>query len=255
MAPGRRHRRTGTPRSGRPRMSIKDAVFAVLPAAIEAQRGGTSLPFSAHSLFYKIRPLFLQLLPGKTLTASYCEQDLIPAYEREHGPITGMYREPRGELHHPHDPRGERTVQLGTREVETYTPPDWTYNKILVVEKAGLWPVLKAARLADSFDMAVITSEGYGSEACRKLLARMPPGDVQIFSLHDADHSGYNLSAILGEETVRMPGHHVEVTDLGLTVDVAISSAGTRTLRAGPRTAGPDHPPPLTGRARMVHRA
>ena len=85
-------------------MSIKDAVFTVLPAAIEAQRGGTTLPFSAHSLFYKIRPLFLQLLPGKTLTASYCEQNLIPDYQREHGQIDGHVREPRGELHQPHDP-------------------------------------------------------------------------------------------------------------------------------------------------------
>ena len=202
----------------RPRISKKDAVFAVLPAAIEAQRGGTSLPFSAHSLFYKIRPLFLELLPGKTLNSSYCEQTLIPAYEREHGPITGMYRDPRGELHEPHS---GRTIRLGTREVSVYKPPDWTFNKILVVEKAGLWPVLEASRLAHRFDMAIITSEGFGSVACRELLAAMPPGDVQIFCLHDADHSGYNIARTLGEETTRMPGHHVEMTDLGLTVDDA----------------------------------
>ena len=70
--------------------------------------------------------------------------------------------------------------------------------------------------------MAIITSEGFGSVACRELLAAMPPGDVQIFCLHDADHSGYNIARTLGEETTRMPGHHVEMTDLGLTVDEAI---------------------------------
>jgi hypothetical protein len=103
--------------ASRPRMTKKDAVFAVIPEAVRLQRGGTALPFSAHSLFYKIRPLFLQMLPGQTLTASYCEQTLIPAYEREHGPIAGMYREPRGELHKPHDRDGMRAVPLGTREV------------------------------------------------------------------------------------------------------------------------------------------
>jgi hypothetical protein len=51
----------------------------------------------------------------------------------------------------------------------------------------------------------------------------MPPGDVKIFSLHDADHSGYNLSLILGEETVRMPDHNVEVIDIGLTVADSIT--------------------------------
>jgi 5S rRNA maturation endonuclease (ribonuclease M5) len=207
----------------RPRMTKKQAVFAVIPEAVRQQRGGTDLPFSSHSLFYKIRPLFLQLLPGETLTASYCEQTLIPAYERERGPIEGMYREPRGELHHPHDPRGERTVPLGTREVRAYEPPEWTFDKILVVEKAGLWPVIDAARLADRYDMAVITSEGFAAEACRTLLADLDDRDVTVFVLHDADHPGYNIARTLGEETARMPGHHVDVADLGLTVDDAVS--------------------------------
>jgi hypothetical protein len=185
-----RHRATeqALKAAARPRMTMKEAVFAVIPEAVRQQHGGTSLPFSAHSLFYKIRPLFLQLLPGETLTASYCEQTLIPEYEREHGQIEGMYREPRGELHHPHDPAGERTVPLGTREVQAYVPPEWTFDKILVIEKAGLWPVLEAARLADRYDMAVITSEGFAAVACRTLLADLHGRDMTVFVLHDADH-------------------------------------------------------------------
>ena len=209
--------------AARPGLTKKEAVFAVIPEAVELQRGGTDLPFSAHSLFYKIRPLFLRLLPGETLTSSYCEQTLIPAYEREYGPIAGMYREPRGELHEPHDPDGRRTVPLGTREVSAYVPPDWTYDKILVVEKAGLWPVLDGARIADRYDIAVISSEGFAAEACRTLLADLHGRDITIFVLHDADHSGYNIARTLGEETVRMPGHHVDVIDLGLDVDDAIT--------------------------------
>jgi Histidine kinase-, DNA gyrase B-, and HSP90-like ATPase len=208
--------------AARPRMTMKEAVFDVIPEAVRQQRGGTDLPFSAHSLFYKIRPLFLQLLPGETLTASYCEQTLIPEYEREHGQIEGMYREPRGEMHHPHDPAGERTVPLGTREVRAYVPPEWTFDKILVIEKAGLWPVLEAARLADRYDMAVITSEGFAAEACRTLLADLGGRDVTVFVLHDADHPGYNIARTIGAATARMPGHHVDVVDLGLTVDDAV---------------------------------
>jgi hypothetical protein len=209
--------------ASRPQMTKKDAVFAVIPEAVRLQRGGTDLPFSAHSLFYKIRPLFLQLLPGQTLTASYCEQTLIPAYEREHGPIAGMYREPRGELHEPHDRDGSRAVPLGTREVSAYTPPDWTFDKILVVEKAGLWPVLAESRIADRFDMAIVTSEGFAAEAPRDLLAGLRARDMTIFVLHDADHCGYNIARTLGEETTRMPGHHIEVIDLGLSADDAIA--------------------------------
>jgi hypothetical protein len=209
--------------TSRPKMTMKEDVFAVIPEAVRQQRGGASLPFSAHPLFYKIRPLFLQLLPGETLTASYCEQDLIPEYEREHGQIEGMYREPRGELHHPHDPAGERTVPLATREVQAYAPPEWTFDKILVVEKAGLWPVLEAAELAGRYDVAVVTSEGFAAEACRTLLADLHGRDVTVFVLHDADHPGYNIARTIGTATARMPGHHVDVIDLGLTVDDAVA--------------------------------
>ena len=215
-----RRRMAAQERSQEP--TLRAAVFHVIPEAVRQQRGGTTLPYSARSLFYKVRPL-VQQYTSKRLTDSYFTQTLLPAYQHKHGSLDGLYYEPRGELHEPHDHGDRRMVPLGTREVLAYTPPDWTYDKILVVEKAGLWQTLQASRVADRYDMAVITSEGFGTEACRKLLARMPPGDVRIFSLHDADHAGYNLSAILGEETVRMPGHHVEVVDLGLTVDEAIA--------------------------------
>ncbi|MEZ0064985.1 DNA topoisomerase VI subunit B [Streptacidiphilus sp. MAP12-20] len=214
---------TETPAARVPRkMTKKEAVFAVMAQAIAQARGDQGLSFSSHTLYYKIRPLALNLLPsGAKLSAKYVEQTLLPAWEREHGLIQGLYREPRGTLHHPHDPAGARDLRLGTREVKRYIPPSRTFNKILVVEKTGLWPPIHESRIADKYDMAVITTEGYGTEACRDLLARMPAGDVKIFVLHDADPYGYNIARTLGEETARMPHHRVEVIDLGLTVDDA----------------------------------
>ncbi|WP_051970096.1 ATP-binding protein [Kitasatospora azatica] len=216
-----------------PKLSKKDAVFTVMREAISQARGTEGLSFSAHTLFYKIRPLALKLLPiGSKLNAPYIEQTLIPDWERQNGPIQGLYREPRGTLHHPHDPTGLMDVRLGTREVQQYIPPKWSYNKILVIEKTGLWPPVREAGLAEKYDMAVITNEGYGTEACRELLAKMPPGNVQIFVLHDADPYGYNIARTLGEETTRMPDHRVKVIDLGLTVD----DAQAKGLEAEPDT-------------------
>ena len=219
-AAGQRRARADRQAERARRLTVREAVLRVIPEAIRQARDGSDLPFSAHSLFYKIRPLALRLLPaGTKIKSKYVEQQLIPEHEREHGRIAGMYRDPRGTLHEPHT---GKEVPLGTREVRAYVPPEWTYNKILVVEKAGLWPVIQAAKIAERYDMAVITSEGYGAEACRELLAGMPAGDVQIFALHDADIDGYNIGRTLGEATARMPGHSVKITDLGLTVDIAI---------------------------------
>jgi hypothetical protein len=204
------------------RLTKRDAVMAVIPEAVRQQRGESDLPFSVHSLFYKIRPLALKLLPpGAKLRPEYVELTLIPESEREHGPIRGIYRDPRGTLREPHP--GGRVIALGTRAVEAYLPPEWSYDKILVVEKEGLWPVIEAAALAERYDMAVVLSQGYAAEAVRLLLAKMPPGDVQIFALHDADIAGYTIGRMLGEATARMPDHHADVTDLGLTIDQAVA--------------------------------
>jgi hypothetical protein len=204
--------------------TIKEAVCEVIPAAVSEQQGGSDLPFSARDLYYKVRPL-VQRLHGKNIDDSYAyfTQQLLPEYQREHGPIRGLYYDPRGELHEPHDPAGHRSVRIGTREVASYRPPEWTYNKILYVEKEGLWPVLEAARPADRYDMAIVMGKGFAVEACRALLASMPAGDVRIFALHDADPAGYNIAITLGEATRRMPDHHVEVTDLGLTIADAVA--------------------------------
>ncbi len=189
-----------------PKATVKDIVFQITAQAVDQARGREGLPFSSHTLFYKLRPLALNLLwPGTPFRPHYDEQQLIPAWEREHGPITGLYREPRGTLHHPHDPDGERDVRLGTREVKHYIPAKWSYNKVLVIEKTGLWPPIDQARLADKYDMAVITNEGYTSTAGRDLLASLPPGDVQIFVLHDADPDGSPPDPTPGQNAATPP--------------------------------------------------
>jgi hypothetical protein len=148
------------------------------------------------------------------------EQVLLTEYIHKHPEIAPrIYSEPRGTLYEPHT---GREVPLGTREVESYTFPSWRYNKILFVEKKGLWPVLKDAQLAERYDMAVIAGEGYASEACRMLFQSAHQGEYQLFVLHDADPWGYNIARTLREETSRMPGYKVVVEDLGLTLEHAL---------------------------------
>jgi hypothetical protein len=123
-----------------------------------------------------------------------------------------------------YEPHTGRMLQLGTREVDAYEFPAWLYDKILYVEKRGLWPILQAARLAERYDMAVIAAEGYATEATRLLFAQAEQGrNYQLFVLHDADPYGYNIARTLREETDRMPGYHVEVIDVGLHLEAALA--------------------------------
>jgi hypothetical protein len=199
--------------------SLKRAVFEVIPKAVPKAAGALGR-VSAHTLYYHVRPL-IQEYTSRELSSNYLEQTLLPAYRREVGPLPEVYYEPRGILYEPHT---GQAVPMGTLDVEKYVFPAWRYDKILFVEKKGLWPVFQAARLAERYDMAIVAGEGYATEACRVLFANAERGkDYQIFVLHDADPWGYNIARTLREETVRMPGHKVEVIDLGLKLGEALA--------------------------------
>ncbi len=201
-----------------PKVSQKEIVFSVLGRAI---RNAGSL-FSARDLYYATRPLAYahrEWDDDKQLDYSYFSQTLLTEYQEWHGPIAGLWRDPRGSLHEPHT---GKSVALGTREVLAYEFPKHTFDKILYVEKEGEWPKLQAARLAERYDMAIASAKGYPVEAVRELFSRAEGGEYQLFCFHDADLDGYNIARVMREATRRMPGYSVEVVDLGLTVEEAL---------------------------------
>jgi DNA topoisomerase VI subunit A len=232
---GEKQRRQKVPCSSRrtyyapiPRTTQKDIVFQVLSRAI----GNAGSHFSARDLYYATRPLAYahsEWEDGKELNYTYFSQQLLTEYQEERGLISGLWRDPRGHLH---EPRGlpcptcgasRGSTPLGTREVANYKFPDLAFDKILYVEKEGEWPKLQAAKLAERYDMAVASAKGYPVEAVRELFSRAKRGgNYQLFVFHDADIDGYNIARVMREATRRMPYHHVDVKDIGLTVEDAV---------------------------------
>jgi DNA topoisomerase VI subunit B len=207
-------RRTAATKAARAeRWNLNDAVFAVMEEAWAAATGNGAQPASARTIFYQARPL-IQDYTTEKLKDTYFTQTLLPDYQREVRELPNVYYEPRGTFHEPHT---GVTVPLGTREVDAYDFPRWTYNKILFIEKKGLWPPLQAAQLAERYDMAIVAGEGLATVAARRLLERADTDQrYQIFVAHDADPGGYKIARTLAEETRRMPGYSVDVIDLGL---------------------------------------
>jgi len=201
-----------------PKVSQKKIVFSVMRRAI--QNAGAH--FSARDLYYATRPLVYahgEWEDGKQLDYSYFSQTLLTEYQEHFGSIAGLWRDPRGNLHEPHT---GVSVALGTREIAAYEFPEYTFDKILYVEKEGEWPKLQAARLAERYDMAIASAKGYPVEAVRELFSRAEGGEYQLFCFHDADLDGYNIARVMREATRRMPGYSVEVVDIGLTVEDAL---------------------------------
>ncbi|HLM78273.1 MAG TPA: hypothetical protein VK361_07800 [Rubrobacteraceae bacterium] len=204
-------------------MPLNAACFKVMRQAANHVSGGGQLPYSARRLFYAVRDMIKEHTANEFSQDNgyqYFQSTILQDYQREHGKLIGLYYDPRGRLHEPHD--GE-SVDVGTREVESYSFPKHVFNKLLYVEKKGQFPLIEQARLMERYDMAVMTGEGYATEAARTLLSVADKNErMQIFVLHDADKDGYNIARKVRDATARMPDYSVDVIDLGLTVTQAL---------------------------------
>jgi len=204
-------------------MPLNEATYKVMERAAEHVSGGGRLPFGARRLYYAVRDMIKEYTTNEFDEDNgyrYFQSTILQDYQREYGKLKGLYYDPRGRLHEPH---GGRTVDVGTQEVESYAFPKHVFNKLLYVEKKGQFPLINEARLMDRYDMAVMTGEGYATEAARTLLSVADKDErMQIFVLHDADKDGYNIARKVRDATKRMPDYSVDVIDLGLTVTQAL---------------------------------
>jgi len=207
------------PRTESASQSLKEFVWErVEQAAAEESQNGR-IRFTQRSLFYAMRPAMIDFLCGGdpqwgTFTS------IITDYEGLHGPLTGMTRDVRGVLYHPH--RREE-IALGTLSVERYARPKWTFNKILYIEKEGLFSVLQSVDWPERHDCALLTAKGYASRAARDVLDRLGDDGEEIlfFCIHDADGPGTMIYQTLQEATRARHARRVRIINLGLEPDEA----------------------------------
>jgi hypothetical protein len=200
-----------TPVGERP--TQKSIVLANLDAAIDKASGGRKFRFNPRQIYYVLRPI-VQAALGVALSEGNFAQ-IITDYETEHGDIKLMYRDPRGTLYHPHI---GQDISLGTIAVEQYKRPEWTFNKILYIEKEGWFETLKDVRWPERNDCALLTSKGFSTRAVRDLLDLLgdDPEPITVFCIHDADAAGGLIYQTLQGETKARGRRRVEVINLGL---------------------------------------
>jgi hypothetical protein len=207
-----RRRGSGSVERDGPRTQ-KDVILTYLQEGIARASGGGAHAFGERQLFYSIRP-FVKRLLGKELQQGTFDK-VIAEYERAQGKIPGLYREARGLLYHPHL---HITIPLGTREIADYERPEWNFNKVVYIEKEGLFEVLIAEAWPERHDCALLTSKGFASGAARDLLDMLAETAEPLFfyCVHDADAYGTMIYQTLQEETRARPGRPVLVVNLGL---------------------------------------
>jgi len=218
------------------RWTIKDAAYEYMETAYLKASGNGRFPANARQIMYAARG-HIQDLTGQPLADNYFTQTLLPDYIEEHGKTWDVVFDARGHFTEPH---GKTSLPLGTLAVRRYLDevdrlevgdpafdrissafptkgPKNRFDAVLFIEKEGFDEILKAAQIAERFDIAVTSTKGMSVTAARLLVDRL---HVPLLVLHDFDQSGFSIIGTLRRSTRRYRfRRRVNVIDLGLTLD------------------------------------
>jgi hypothetical protein len=218
-------------------VSLKEAAAQILPTAYAKVSGHGKLPANARQLMYAARG-HIQKVTGQDLKADYFTQTLLPDYLTETRVLWNVAYDARGHFHEPHDGEG---FGIGTLEVRSYlkgihdpsivdadinqakietSGPSGNFGAVLFIEKEGFSELLKAAKIAERFDIAIMSTKGMSVVAARELADKMcHDHDIPLLTLHDFDKSGFSIAGTLQRDTRRYEFQNcIRTIDLGLSL-------------------------------------
>lgn len=235
------------------RVNFTEVAEEILPEGYMHASGDGRYTVDNRQLFYAVRDRFLELT-GREITADYLTQCVLVRYMNQHPEETASWKitaSPRGTLTIPNCQSDVR-IPCGTIAIEEHLrdagrPCDpfdelanigvavqWPsvaegqrYQAVLYIEKEGFDPQLREARIADRFDLAIISCKGQSVTAARMYVDQVcrMAGGVPLFVAHDFDKYGFEISQRLttisewAEENDLVKyrfKNPINVTDLGL---------------------------------------
>ena len=213
--------------------TYKSIIYEVMPEAIEAERAPSGR-LDVRGLFYACRRLYLNHPerplereayyaerkggPENPLEFHYFKNRITVEYQQDVEEIEGLDRKAMSDVYQSHT-ADAAWHKIATAFVEDFEPPEYYYDKVLFVEKRGVAEDLAEAGLGEAWDLAIIASPGFGSEADRNLLRLLAEEGYQILVLHDLDVNGFAILANVQDGNRRVAGVDCEVVDLGLRLE------------------------------------
>jgi hypothetical protein len=174
-------------------VTIKDVAFDVMEGAYNKVSGNGRLPAHARQIMYAARPEILKRTGKDHLDDQYFTQTLLPDYMAERGVAWNVVYDARGHFKEPHTNKNE--VPLGTLHVRKYLHdvrnneagdrfavdstgwktdirtkgPHHRFSAVLFIEKEGFMPLFEEVRLAERYDIAIMSTKGMSNVASRDL--------------------------------------------------------------------------------------
>src|SRR3954447_24778524 len=217
------------------KVTVVDAAYEIMEAAYLKASGGGRLPVKPRQIMYAARG-HIQERTGKRLDDRYFRQTILPDFCALNGDLTAGWDivwDARGSLVEPHT---NRQVPLGTLEVREYLAgggsrylvrerhggwatcgPDDRFGAVLFVEKEGFTPLFRRVRLAERYDLAIMSTKGLSTTAARQLVDHfVGEKQVPVFCVRDFDEAGFKIAGTLRRGTRRYSWRSRGAVDLGL---------------------------------------
>ena len=226
------------------RYTLKDAAYEIMAEAYNKVSDNGRLPAYVRQMMYAARP-YIQEQTGQKLSDNYFIQTLLVGYMQEYG-LEGKWNvvfDARGHLTEPHT---KTSIPLGTLDVRSYLKksanapdkfdelgidisdnlipthgPMRRYSGILFIEKEGFMPLFKAVKLANRYDIAIMSTKGMSVTASREAADELCGlYDIPLLILRDFDKAGFSIAKTIASNTDRYWFRNsIETHDLGLRLE------------------------------------
>jgi hypothetical protein len=233
------------------RVNFTEVAQDILHAGYAHASGHGRYTVDRRQFYYAVRDQFLEAT-GREITYSYFAKDLLVRYMNRHPDETAGWKitaSPRGTLTIPNTGYDTR-IPCGTVAVEEHLgeaaarvktfagldlfPVEWPslaegqrYQAVLYIEKEGFDPQLREARLAERFDLAIVSCKGQSVVAARMFADHVcrAGGGVPLLAAHDLDKYGFEIAQrlttisdhMLENDLVKYEFKNaIDVVDLGL---------------------------------------
>jgi DNA topoisomerase VI subunit A len=216
------------------RVCVNEIVYEHMEEAYNKASSNGKYWANARQIFYAIRPSVLAEATKDEFDSKYF-MVLLKNYLEEREPNWRVVWDARGHFTEPHT---GKTIGCGGIDVMEYMKgwrsgieiesidvldqvvgtkgPANRYGAVLFIEKEGFDQILEEAKIAERYDMAIISTKGNPVKAACDLLNKLQD-TVHIFILHDFDKSGFIIRKTLSEGCRMAEG--CEFIDLGLRLE------------------------------------
>ena len=204
-------------------MTIKDAAAEIIRPVYEEWsndgRGGL-VPVTARNMYYGCRLHILEQTGRHSLDGQYFAQTILPHYIASHAEETenwDIVYDARGHFAEPHTkvitPLGTLDVRRYLARISSHTVdpieidldddyptcgPDSRFGAMLWSEKETFLPLWISVKLAERYDLAIMSSKGMPVVACRHLADEIcGTRGIPLCILHDLDKAGFSMRGTL----------------------------------------------------------